>query len=458
MLRALWFFIKVGLLIAAAVWLANRPGMMVVDWLGYHIEIRIGVAIVALALIIIICAQIYRLWRGIIGVPAWYRRFQEARTKEKGYAALTRGLVAVAAGDPKRANKESKKANKLIPDVSLVTLLSAQSALLNDDHDTATKKFHELMKDESVSFFGVRGLLNQALRNGENEKALELVRKADSMQPKTKWILQTLFDLEVQSRDWKAAETTLYRALKAKVFDKKQFKSFNIAIHLARAELAAAKGNNEKATNHAREAWRLNDLFVPAIDMYVSSLVHDREYKKAQKILEKAWKREDHPDLARAWIRLGHHIHDNDPLSHAQWVQKLIKLNPDSSEAKCRYAIAAMEASLWGEARGILEKLERTQPSERVYLALSDLEMHQFKDETKSKYWLKKAANAEIEPEWTCTNCHHHAVRWTAICSNCGTFNTMEWGLNDFNIHSPHRILLQSEGGFIEPPIAKIKK
>lgn len=453
MFKALWFFIKIALLIAATLWLADHPGTVTLHWMEYRVTIAVGFALAGLIVLLVVTAQLYRLWRNIIAVPDWYRRYMKTRAKEKGYAALTAGLVAVAAGDAKTAKRESKRAEKLIPAVALVRLLSAQTALLNGDKDTANKAFHDLLRDEKVAFFGVRGLLNQALQEGDHERALELVRRADTMQPKTKWIIQTLFDLEVQRRDWKAAEGTLYNGYKNKAYDKTTFKSHTIALHLARAELAQARGETELFHDHAREAWRLNDRFVPAVEAYVTALVEQDEHRKALKITEKAFKREDHPDLAKLWMRLmPDDIQGHEALERAKWVNKLLKWRPDSYEAQWRYAIAAMEAGIWGEARSMLERLEKIHPTERVYLALSDLEMRQFKDEDLSHYWLKQSQNAPRDTEWGCRSCHTTALKWAPLCGSCGAFNSHVWGREQYDLQSPHRIVLSPHAHFIEPP------
>ena len=42
--RTVWFFVKVAVVVAAAVWLADRPGHVSIDWLGYNIDLAVGTA------------------------------------------------------------------------------------------------------------------------------------------------------------------------------------------------------------------------------------------------------------------------------------------------------------------------------------------------------------------------------------------------------------------------------
>lgn len=457
MFKTLWFFIKIALLITAAVWVAERPGRVVFDWMDYRIETSVGVVVFAVVLLMVFSAYGYRFWRSIVTMPSWFKRYQEAKTKEKGYAALTKGLVAVAAGDTKVALKHSKRASKLIPQVSLTKLLGAQSALMNNEHDKAQKQFYELIKDKEASFFGVRGLLTQTIRQGDHDKALQLVRQADSLQPKTKWILQTLLDLEIQARDWNAAENTLHKCYKLKAFDKKTYQKHQVAIELAKAEVAKAKGLYDVALEHAKDAWKIDPEFVPANELYAYTLYELGDQKKAAKIIEKAWKTNEHPDLVRAWQRIApEEVKAGDPLKRLSWAEQLLKNRKESIEAKLAVGVSALDAGVFGEARRYLEEVAKIHPGERVFLALSELEQRQFNDSDKASAWMQKAVEVDKEKEWTCGHCNTHSVKWSPICSNCGSFNTIEWGGYAYSSLSPHRLKLVEANGFIEPPFEDI--
>ncbi len=452
MFKSLWFFTKIGLLIALAVWVADRPGQVVFDWMEYRIETTVGVVLFVILLLMIFSAYGYRLWRSIVTMPSWFKRYQEAKTKEKGYAALTRGLVAVAAGDTKVALKHSKRASKLIPQVSLTKLLSAQSSLMNNEHDKAQKQFYELIKDKEASFFGVRGLLTQTIRQGDHDKALQLVRQADSLQPKTKWILQTLLDLEIQARDWNAAEETLHKCYKAKAFDKKTYQKHQLAIEIAKAEVSKAKGLYDLALEHAKKAWKIDESFVPATEVYAYTLYELGDQKKAAKIIEGAWKINEHPDLVRAWQRIAPEDAKHEPLKMLSWAERLLKNRKESIEARLAVGVAALDAEVYGEARRYLEEVAKIHPGERVFLALSELEQRQFGDHDKANLWMQKAVEVNKEKEWTCRHCNTHSVKWSPICSNCGSFNTIAWGGYEYSSLSPHRLKMTEANGFIEPP------
>jgi len=222
MLRALWFTAKLAAACALAVWLVQTPGKVEIVWRGYLIETSAAALLLFLALILLLWTVVYRLWRGFVSMPAVYRRYKIAVSREKGYRAVTDGLVAVAAGDGVAAEKFSRRAESMIPGTPLTRLLTAQSALMNGDAPRARREFANLLEDGSAAFFGVRGLLNETLAEGNYSEALDLIRRADELQPRRLWVVRSLFDLETRNREWLKAEKTLRRAEKLGVFTKEQ--------------------------------------------------------------------------------------------------------------------------------------------------------------------------------------------------------------------------------------------
>src|SRR5262249_25462280 len=139
MLRALWFAVRLGLLVAAAIWVANRPGEVEVHWLGYDIKTEVGMALLALFLALLVCLFVYRVLTEIVKFPASWRRYREHNKRNKGFRALTLGLTAVAAGDAKMAGYHAHRARQFLKhDNGLTVLLEAQAARLKGS-DTAAR-------------------------------------------------------------------------------------------------------------------------------------------------------------------------------------------------------------------------------------------------------------------------------------------------------------------------------
>ena len=50
MTRAIWFIVKVAILIVVALWLIDRPGTVEIEWRGRIFEMSVGVLLVAILL------------------------------------------------------------------------------------------------------------------------------------------------------------------------------------------------------------------------------------------------------------------------------------------------------------------------------------------------------------------------------------------------------------------------
>ena len=88
-------------------------------------------------------------------------------------------------------------------------LLSAQAAQLNGDRDGAKRAFNAMLEDDQMAFLGLRGLIGQSLRDGDQAKALDYAERAFALRPQTPWVVHSLFDMQAQVGQWKAAQETL---------------------------------------------------------------------------------------------------------------------------------------------------------------------------------------------------------------------------------------------------------
>ena len=97
MLRALWFAFRLGILVAIAVWVANRPGVIDIHWQGYDIRADVSLAMLAAFAFIVILLAVHRVLWAVFSLPAVWRRYRERIMQQKGYRSLTLGMTAVAA-------------------------------------------------------------------------------------------------------------------------------------------------------------------------------------------------------------------------------------------------------------------------------------------------------------------------------------------------------------------------
>ena len=152
-------------------WLLDKPGSVSMDWRGYRIETSVALLTTTIAVMAATAAIAYRIFLALWRAPTQIGEAWRGRRRQKGYRALTRGMVAVAAGDSDEARRQEKLAQALLNEPPLTMLLSAQTAQLNGDETAATRFFQAMTERPDTEFLGVRGLLNQALARGDDGAA-----------------------------------------------------------------------------------------------------------------------------------------------------------------------------------------------------------------------------------------------------------------------------------------------
>lgn len=428
MIRALWFLVKISALIALAVWVADRPGSVRIEWMEYVFTIHVGMFLLIGLATILLSIFVYQTIKGFIDFPKSYRRYKEIKGQEKGYQALTLGLTAVAAGDTKAAVREAKRASKLLPnDTGLPLLLEAQAARLDGREEDAMRCFVGLLEDKDASFLGVRGLLQASLDVQDYETALAVSDKALALHPKQPWILKIAYDLNVRARDWEKARTILYRAQKAGAIEEVRANADRAAMMIAESDQDLAAGRNDAALKKLKKAASFDEGFAPAIIALVRYHQDKGENRKAKNVIEKAWKKVPHEAYVSVWNELLADDKATDALARLRHFERLVKINGSVALLQCRAGEAAMQAGLWGEARDYFVRAEGLKPSALLYRLWAELEERSTHDEEAIKEWLGKAVSAPGERSWICRETGRAYEDWHVIAEPHGSFNTIEW-------------------------------
>ena len=158
MLRAIFIFIVVALLSALAIWLADNPGDLTMHWRGYEIRTSfvVGVGVMALAAFLVLL--VYRIVSGFIDTLASVAAFLKA-PPAKGFLALSRGMVAVAADAPEAKRYARRRTSFRCAAADAAA--RAQAAQLEGDEKSATGYFERMLEAPETAFLGLRGLFIQ---------------------------------------------------------------------------------------------------------------------------------------------------------------------------------------------------------------------------------------------------------------------------------------------------------
>ena len=337
-------------------------------------------------------------------------------------------MVAVAAGDAQEAARWARKADSLLEDPPLTLLLSAQAAQLGGDEKAAEKYFNAMLEKPETRFLGLRGLLMQAMKAGDEQAALGYVRQAHALRPKTPWVVTNLFELSERTGDYDAAAAALKQAVKIKALPKAEAGHKGAVITLAKAEKARAEGRKDDALALARAADKADPDFLAAAALHARLAVESDRHREAAKVVERSWNRTPSAELAALYRRAAPSAK---PLDQVKRFTKLAALNPNHRESHLALAEVSLDAQLWGEARrhlGIVVTLEGEDPARaQVCRLMARLEEAERNDTEAARDWLERAARAPRDPAWVCNNCGAGATEWSVDCGACGAFDSLDW-------------------------------
>ncbi|MEO3389399.1 heme biosynthesis HemY N-terminal domain-containing protein [Mesorhizobium sp. CAU 1741] len=423
MLRILFFIGLVFLVGLGFAWLADRPGDMVITFGGYQYQVTLMVAAVVVAAIVVAVMVTWWLLKSIWYSPYTISRYFRVRRRDRGYQALSSGMIAAGAGDAGLARAKKKEAMKLISadQEPLIHLLDAQASLLEGDHDAARRKFEAMLDDPETRLLGLRGLYLEAERLGDRTAARHYAARAAEKAPQLGWAADATLEEKTEAGEWDEA-LRLVDAQKSTHQIEKDAASRRKAVLLTAKAIEVLESDPAAARAAALEANRVAPDLVPAATVAAKALLRIGDTRKAAKILEAMWKKQPHPEVADVYIhaRPGDSTHDR--LERAKKLQSL-KLN--HVESAMAVARAAFEANELAIARREAESAIRLEPREGAYLLLADIEEAETGDQGKIRQYLGKAVRAPRDPAWVADN--YVAEKWAPISPVTGRLDAFEW-------------------------------
>ncbi len=425
MLRLILFLIAISALSWGVNWLGDNPGQVSLNWNDWQVETSAGVLAGAVALFAVAVALVYRFWLFLTRAPGEITAAYRERRSRRGYKALTKGMVAVAAGDGEESCRQVQLADGLLGEPPLTLLLKAQSAQLNGDETAAETFFKAMLEDPEMEFLGLRGLFNQAIKRGDDRTALELARRAQALKPKSQWLADALFELEARAGTWANAHAALSHAEKIKAITKGESRHRQAVVAFGESLESERNGDPVKALKHAERAVSMDSAFIPAALRLAKMYLDRAQHKKAQGVVEKAWSLMAHPDLIDLYYRA---CEADEGLQKVTAAETLAAFKPQAPEGHVMQAEAALDAELWGQARTHLgAAMDAGLATRRVFALMARLEEAERGDKDQARHWLARAAAAVSDPAWVCNDCGHVEADWSPHCPKCKGFDTLYW-------------------------------
>ena len=423
MLQILAFFLVVLAGALGFSWLVDHPGSVTFVWQGSEVVVSMTVFLISLAALIFAVGVVVWLVRAFFKTPGAIGHWWQARKRDRGYEALSSGIIAAGAGDAILARRMTKRSDKLLNSRKepLIRFLDAQTAMIEGDHARARSAFEQMERDPGTRLLALRGLFLEAERVGDESAARHYAERAVRIAPHVPWAGGAVLESKSLAGDWDGALDILEAQKNTRLIASEDSRRLRAVLLTAKA-MKVGEADPSKAKSAGIEAQKLAPDLTPAALVAAQACFRLGDTRRGTKILEQAFQNRPHPDIAEAYVhaRSGDSVEDR--LKRAAKIQAL---RPGNVDAETCLARAALDAGDHELARKSAMAAVDAEPRESGYLLLADIEEADTGEVGRVRQWLGKAIRAPRDPAWTADGVV--SKNWAPISPVTGRLDAFRW-------------------------------
>ncbi len=397
MIRLLLLLLLMAAVALGATWVADRPGSVDVEWLGWRLETTTFFLLIAFAVLSVALAVVWGVIAWLFDAPRKIARVRKNSRTKKGRELFAQAFLAAEGGDVPAAKKLTQQAARYLDDQRLMTLLTARTAEASGDIAAAERAYVGLLHDKKAGLLARRGLSESAARRKDYSGAAEHAAAALEMSKSAAWAFNTLLEHRLAAGDWKGALDALQDGEDRKFISGKAVRRRRAVILAAAASHAERRGDREQARDLAQKSAALAPGFAPAAALAARQFAGASDLPNAERAIQSAWEVAPHPALALLYsdLRPGETAADR-----AQRMLGLADLNPAHRESRFVRVEQRMALGQWDAAQNELELLLQEGATSRLCSLMAAVAKGHG-DEAAARDWLVLAATAPREPDWS---------------------------------------------------------
>jgi HemY protein len=420
MYRIVLFLVLIALAGAGAAWIADQPGDVVMTWGSWRASPSVPVFALLLGIAIVAAMLAWSVLHGLWRMPKKIRHRRRERSHARGRHAITHGLLAIGHGDSAAARAHADVARKHAAHDPLALLLHAQSAQLDGDREGAHRAFRAMAEREDTRLLGLRGLFIEAQRADDPVSAVMIAEEALKLAPASTWASHAVLGFRCAKGDWSGALTILDNNLASGLIDKGAYRRQRGVLLTARA-LELEKLDRDLSRESVMEAVKLAPTLVPAAVLASKYESEAHQVRRSMRIVETAWLKQPHPDLADAYahVKLG-----DSARQRLVRIETLAAKAPGHLESALAIARAAIDAAEFERARAALVRFIAV-PTQRVALLMAEIERTEHGDSGRARAWTLRAVRALHDPVWTADG--YVSDIWRPVSPVTGRLDAFQW-------------------------------
>jgi HemY protein len=420
MVRIILFLVLIALAAVGAAWVADQTGDVALSWGGWRVETSLPVFALALGVTVVAAMLAWSILRALWRTPEKIRRNRRERRHARGRHAITHGLLAIGHGDSAAARRHADAARRHAAHDPLALLLHAQSAQLDGDREGARRAFRAMAEREDTRLLGLRGLFIEAQRADDPVAAVMIAEEALKLAPASTWASHAVLGFRCAKGDWSGALAILDNNLASGLIDKAAYRRQRGVLLTARA-LELENVDRDLSRESVIEAVKLAPTLVPSAVLASKYESEAHQVRRSMRIVETAWLKHPHPDLADAYahVKLG-----DSARQRLVRVETLAAKTPGHIEGALAIARAAIDATEFARAREVLAPFIAT-PTQRVAMLMAEIERTEHGDSGRARAWTLRAVRALHDPVWTADG--YVSDRWRPVSPVTGRLDAFKW-------------------------------
>ncbi|MCU7843494.1 MAG: heme biosynthesis protein HemY [Candidatus Thiodiazotropha sp. (ex Monitilora ramsayi)] len=351
--------------VTVTLWVKEDNGYILVGYGQWTIEGSLALftlALIALFLTFYISIRLLsRLWRMPENVAVW----RQKRRSQRARRSLTRGLVELAEGRWKVAERHLTRHAGQSETPLLNYLAAARAAQLQDAHERRDDYLH--LAHESMPSADVAVGLTQAelqLAHQQYEQALATLMHVRSLSPKHNYVLKLLKKLYENLGEWRKLEEILPDLKRRHVIGDKEFLSLEQKV--CRERLKQESVNVDSLVQYwqtmPKSLRQEQEMLIDYCRMLMTLDAGGRAEPLIASTLQKNWNTE--------LVVLYGQIELNDPSRQLAVAEGWLKRYPEDPVLLLALARLSLQNKLWGKARSYLEASIAIEPTPESYQQL----------------------------------------------------------------------------------------
>lgn len=360
------------LILLVSVWLglkiATDPGYLLIAYQKFTIEMPLWLAVVGLILAFLILYVLSRFISNIRALGPRLKSWSRRRRAQNAWQRTQRGLIALAAGDWQRAQKDLVHSLPYSENPLLNYLAAARAAQAQGDY---LKRDEYLRLARAKSRLGELALgLTQAelqLHHQQLEQALVTLQHLQQISPNHEVVLRLLKRTYLRLQDWHALELLLPQLAKRHVLTENQLHKLSTTVFQGLLNKA-----NQQSVDTLQTVWdRIpkNLRYEPTIlKIYIQRLA-TQQPDEAEQLLRQAIQKNSDKLLIDAYGK----IISNDINKQLRTAEGWLKTLDKNAALLLTLGRLCKANQLWGKARSYFEASLGIAPSTEAYFELATL-------------------------------------------------------------------------------------